>query len=137
MLALSSFVSALHSPCTHPHRLTIPAQPGTCGRRAALLTTAVTTLAARPPAFAADGAWTVHTGTFDDAFFKGFTTNPQGFVYKFVQTGEGDKPEPFQKVFVHCEPGSPSGAHSAEPAFALPVRRHGLSAGRDQVRLVV
>lgn len=47
-----------------------------------------------------DGAWTKHEGRFDQTFFKDFTTTPNGFVYKKLNSPETEKPVPFQKVFV-------------------------------------
>ena len=56
----------------------------------------------------ADGAWTEHEGTFDEAFFSDFTSAANGFKYKFVAPGEGPKPqrgaaynEGYQKVALH------------------------------------
>ena len=76
---------------------------GTCGRRVAVSTAAAAlTSAAATPAVAEgeDGSWAKHSGSFDDAFFEGFTTNKQGFAYKIMNDGVGAKPAPFQKVFV-------------------------------------
>merc|ERR1719217_386718 len=94
MLALVTAGAALRAP-------TAASQPAATalGRRAALLTSG---LAIMPrPSLAAEGAWADHSGPFDEQFFKDFKTNPQGFAYKFVQDGAGDRPEPFQKVFIH------------------------------------
>jgi FKBP-type peptidyl-prolyl cis-trans isomerase len=47
------------------------------------------------------GEWADHEGAFDDEFFKDFKTTDSGFKFKIVQQGEGEKAQPFQKVFVH------------------------------------
>ena len=104
MFSLVTLSTALHVPSTQRLTAATPTEAGLYGRRAALLTTGATVWAAAQPALAAEGDWAVHKGEFDDGFFKGFQTNNEGFTYKFVQEGEGPKPEPFQKVFVHCEP---------------------------------
>ena len=60
----------------------------------------ITWAAAGPSAAVDDGAWAKHTGPFSDAFFKDFELK-NGFAFKFVQQGEGEKPANLQKVFVH------------------------------------
>ena len=50
------------------------------------------------------GAWAEHKGSFDSGFFRDFKTSPEGFEYKFVADGEGERPVTFQKVFVDCAP---------------------------------
>ena len=47
------------------------------------------------------GEWAEHSGPFTDAFFEDFKSTDTGIKYKFVQMGEGDKPVPGQKVFMH------------------------------------
>jgi len=87
------------------------------GRRTAILAAAAAPLSQlSAPAFAADmamdlqgdwlakrklGEWADHEGAFDDDFFKDFKTTDSGFKFKIVQQGEGEKAQPFQKVFVH------------------------------------
>ena len=84
-------------------------------RRAVATLAAVSAAGSALPAFAdsqidisqgflrekADDSWTKHQGPFDAAFFKDFTTTPNGFVYKKVTNPEGEKPVNLQKVFVH------------------------------------
>ena len=50
------------------------------------------------------GAWAEHKSSFDSNFFRDFKTSPEGFQYKFVADGEGERPERLQKVFVDCAP---------------------------------
>lgn len=48
-----------------------------------------------------DGTWAEHTGAFDESFFKDFKTSDSGFRFKLLNDGAGDKPQDFQKVYVH------------------------------------
>lgn len=48
-----------------------------------------------------DGTWAEHTGAFDEKFFKDFKTTDSGFRYKLLNQGAGEKPQDFQKVYVH------------------------------------
>ena len=72
-------------------------------RRAALLSGAALAATAAMPALADDGAWAVHSGKFDDAFFSGFTASKadSNFVYKIVAPGEGDTAVNLQQVRMH------------------------------------
>ena len=47
-----------------------------------------------------DGSWTDHQGPFDDEFFSGFKKTDNGFAYKFVQEGTGEKPVKGQAVLM-------------------------------------
>jgi len=82
------------------------AEPRIVGRRSATALSAAAVVAAlhTPLALAddyGDGKWTEHEGPFDQAFFKDFTTTPNGFVYKKLNEPDGEKPVQLQKVFVH------------------------------------
>jgi len=46
-------------------------------------------------------AWAAHSGPFTDDFFKDFKMSESGISYKFLRMGEGDKPVPGQRVYVH------------------------------------
>ena len=103
LLAVSA--TALRTPSAQPR--TVPAAAtehvASCGRRAALLSGAAAALGAQSPALAAPlnaGSWAEHKGSFDGNFFRDFTTSPEGFQYKFVADGEGERPERLQKVYV-------------------------------------
>lgn len=100
-----------------PARVSTGSETTAIGRRAALLLGATAPLALRPAAHASemaidiqgdwlpyanqDTSWADHKGPFTADFFKDFKTADTGFAYKFLQEGSGDKPVPFQKVFVH------------------------------------
>jgi hypothetical protein len=50
----------------------------------------------------ADGAWAEHTGAFTEAFFDStFKKRDDGFIYKFLNQPDGDKPQQGQKVSVY------------------------------------
>jgi hypothetical protein len=90
---------ALATPTVAPAR----AGSGTVLHRRALLGAAASALVLSPrPTLAADGSWTQHSGPFTAEFFQdGFKSTDSGFLYKFVQPGEGEKPVNMQQVFVH------------------------------------
>ena len=49
-----------------------------------------------------DGSWAQHTGTFEDSFFDStFKKRDDGFVYKFVNQPDGEKPQQGQTVKVY------------------------------------
>lgn len=79
------------------------ARAGPVLRRRALLGAAASALVLSPrPSSAADGSWAQHSGPFTPDFFAdGFQSTDSGFQYKFVLSGEGDKPASMQQVFVH------------------------------------
>eukprot|EP00967_Tisochrysis_lutea_P127021 scaffold215573_cov32-Tisochrysis_lutea.AAC.1 len=79
-----------------------PAANGNVLSRRAVIGAAASALAVSPLAsVAADGSWTYHEGGFTGEFWDGFKSTDSGFMYKFVEPGEGDKPVNMQQVFVH------------------------------------
>ena len=63
---------------------------------------AVLGLAPLPVLPKGDGSWAEHSGAFTGDFFdRTFTKRDDGFVFKFVNEGDGEKPKPYQLAYVY------------------------------------
>ena len=111
---ISSALAAVALLPSVSHRPEPASSAAAVGRRAAL-GVSVAAAAAAPSRAAAEGlsysdgytsaagGWTAHEGPFDASYFRDFqdSKTAPGFKYKFLREGGGEKPQPFQKVFVH------------------------------------